>query len=161
MNGGIELAQDGPLYLDANPIIYAFEGPEDVAQALKKLFAATRRRPGIAISSELTLAEVLPHRRIPDRYFYNLLIWSKAVELQPVTRSILVETAKYRRLVAQQRPDGSIAMPKLPDAVHVMTAHQSGCKRFLSSDLRIKLPDTIRLVSATPENIEMIAQELA
>lgn len=156
-----ELPRNGTLYLDANPIAYALEGPEELALALKKLFSVFRSRPGIAVTSELTLAEVLPRKKIPDRHFLDLLIWSKTFELQPITRDILVETANYRRIAGQKRPDGSISMPKLPDAIHVVTAIQSGCGMFLSSDIRIKLPNTIRLVAVTTAGIEAIARELS
>ena len=98
------------VYLDANPIAYALEGPDDLASALKGLFSIFQLKPGIAVTSELTLAEVLPKKRIPDRHFFDLLIWSKTFDLLPVTREILIETAKYRQMART----GSAAMPKLP-----------------------------------------------
>jgi predicted nucleic acid-binding protein len=150
----------GPVYLDANPIAYAFEGPEDLASALKDLFALFRNRPGLAVTSELTLAEVLPKRKTPDRQFLDLLIWSGIFDLRPVTREILTETAPYRRVAAARRPNGTLAFPKLPDAIHVVTAIRSGCSIFVSSDGRLKLPDTVRLVSANSAGITQLIREL-
>jgi hypothetical protein len=51
------------VYVDANPIAYAFEGPEELASALMQLFSVFRRAPGLAVTSELTLAEVLPKNK--------------------------------------------------------------------------------------------------
>ena len=157
----IESPPDTLVYVDTNPIAYAFEGSEELASALKGLFSLFGRRPGCAVTSELTLAEILPKRKVPDREFLDLLIWSKIFDLRPVTRDILIETAKYRRIAGARRSDGSVAMPKLPDAIHVVTAIRAGCKIFLSSDVRIKLPETIRLVRANTDGITRLTQELA
>jgi hypothetical protein len=149
------------VYIDANPIAYAFEGPEELASALMSLFAFFRSKPGTAITSELTLAEVLPKKRTPDREFFDLLIWSRIFDLRPVTREILIETAQYRRSAGTRLPDGALAMPKLPDAIHVVTAIQSDCSFFLSSDGRLKLPEKMRLVKATATGVEALIKELS
>lgn len=147
------------VYIDANPIAYALEGFESLASPLKDLFSLLRQRPGSAVTSELTLAEVLPQRRVPDRQFIDLLVWSGAFELYPVSRDILVETADYRRIASVRTPDGRVAMPKLPDAIHVVTAIRAGCQIFLSSDLRIKLPDSMRLVRADADGVVALIRE--
>lgn len=149
------------VYVDTNPIAYAFEGPEELASALMKLFSVFRTKPGLAVTSELTLAEVLPKKRIPDRQFFDLLIWSRIFDLRPVTREILVETANYRRDTGRRLPDGHFAMPKLPDAIHVVTAIRNDCKFFLSSDGRLKLPDTMKLVQATAGGVATLIEELS
>ena len=149
------------VYVDANPIAYLFEGPQELAAALKELFAIFRRTPGIAVTSELTLAEVLPKRKTPDREFFNLMIWSNIFDLRPITRQILIDTAKYRRAAVIKQPDGSDRMPKLPDAIHVVTAVQAGCTMFLSSDARIKLPDTIKLIPARKPSLETFMREFS
>jgi hypothetical protein len=102
-----EAASASIVYVDANPIAYAFEGSEELATALKTLFSIFRQKPGLAVTSELTLAEVLPKKKIPDRYFLDLLVWSGMFELRPVTREILVETARYRRFVRPSFPAAS------------------------------------------------------
>lgn len=149
------------IYLDANPIAYALEGPDDLASALKRLFSRFREGRATAITSELTLAEVLPKRKVADRHFLELLVWSKVFELHPVDRDILIETADYRRVVATRQPDGRISMPKLPDAIHVVTAIRSGCDIFVSADTRIKLPENLRLVRPDVTAITELVRELA
>jgi predicted nucleic acid-binding protein len=152
---------DFSVYVDANPIVYALEGPEELALALKKLFSAFRQKRILAATSELTLAEVLLKRKIPDRHFLDLLVWGGIFDLRPVTREILVETAQYRRTVAVKQPDGRLSIPRLPDAIHVVTAFQAGCRFFLSADVRIKLPDTMDMVQANVDGIERLIREIA
>jgi len=120
-----------------------------------------RSKPGIAVTSELTLAEVLPKKKIPDRHFFDLLIWSKIFDLRPVTREVLIEPARYRRIAATELSNGALSMPKLPDSIHVVTAVQAGCRIFLSSDRGIKLPQTIKLIPAHKAGIESLMQEIA
>jgi hypothetical protein len=52
-------------------------------------------------------------------------------------------------------------MPKLPDAIHVVTAIRSGCRYFLSTDGGIKLPQGMRLFEANQAGITALATELA
>ena len=150
------------VYVDANPFIYAIEGEDAVARPLNDLFALFRQRPGMAITSELTLAEVLPKARPPAvrRAYLDLIVWSGIFDLKPVTRGVLVETADYRRVAASLLPDGRQAMPKLPDAIHVVTAIRSGCPIVLSTDNRLKVPVGVRLVEADAAGVVALTREL-
>ena len=89
------------IYLDTNVFILAFEGEPDASEALRPLFLALQRRPEVAVTSELTLAELLvrPERQNDTRLkriYLDLLIWSKVVALWPVSREVLMESARYR-----------------------------------------------------------------
>jgi predicted nucleic acid-binding protein len=150
------------IYLDANTFIYAVEGDDRIALSLRALFS--RFGPGrcAAVTSELTLAEVLPRAAERHRNAYvELLLRSGIFELKAVTRDILMETSDYRRGAASTLPDGRNIMPKLPDAIHVVTAAQSGCSLMLSGDIRLKLPAEMRLVPSTLSAIHELADELA
>jgi len=158
-SGMTKTSSDALVYIDANPIAYALEGPEELASSLRALFAVFRQKPGVAVTSELTLAEVLPKKRIPDRHFFDLLIWSKTFDLRPVTRDILIETARYRRIARTELPDGRVSTPKLPDAIHVVTAIQAGCRFFLSADKRVKVPESMRWIRADKLGIESLVRD--
>src|SRR6476620_4109149 len=120
------------VYIDTNPFIYAVEGNEALASPINNLFAQFRKRPRIAVTSELTLAEVLARAFPPHQQMYfDLMIWSGIFDPRPVSREILIETARYRRAATMVKPDGRVSVPKLLDAIDVVTAIQSGCKRFL------------------------------
>jgi predicted nucleic acid-binding protein len=148
------------VYVDANPFIYAFEGAESLAVALNGLFAFFGKHPGMALTSELTLAEVLPKARVPEGYL-ELMVSSGIFELKPITPSILVETADYRRATMVTLPDGRQVMPRLPDAIHVVTAIRSGCRILLSTDSRLKVPAGMRVVEASEVGITELLRELA
>ena len=139
-------------YLDVNVFIYAVEGNADIADPLRQLFDLFRAGRGIGVTSELTLAEVLPRASsVQRRSYLNMIVWSRIFDLHPVSRDILVETAKYRE---------QAGMPKLPDAIHVVTAIRAGCRTLLSADFRLKLPDGYSLISPDADNLSRLLQEL-
>jgi predicted nucleic acid-binding protein len=129
------------IYLDSNAFIYAIEGASDSSSQLHSLFEALRRRAEPAYTSGFTLAEVLPKANVIQRRSYlTLILHSGFFNLLPVTRDILIETADYRRNLAGPSFEVRGAMPKLPDAIHIVTAVQAGCTTFVSSDRNLKLP---------------------
>jgi len=150
------------VYIDANPFIYFIEGEETVASHLRPLFSLLAVRPGIAATSELTLAEVLAKAR-PDarRSYLNLIVWSKAFRLQPVTREILIDTADYRRVSRKTRPDGTEITVKLPDAIHVVTAQRCRCQMFLSADEGLFTPNGMTVVKPSEDGVAKLARVLS
>lgn len=151
------------IYVDANPFMYLVQGSDLDARPIKKLFDYLRGRPGSAVTSELTLAEVLPKPKLPDhrRAYLELIIWSGMFDLRAVTREILVETAAYRKVSAMERPDGTLSMVKLPDAIHVVTAIRAGCTHVLSKDGGLRLPKGVTRVRPDDQGISFLLQELA
>jgi predicted nucleic acid-binding protein len=153
MNGMTDSDAVPRLYLDANVFIYAIEGNADIADPLRQLFELFRARRGIGVTSELTLAEVLPKASdVQRRSYLNMIVWSQIFDLHPVSRDILIETAEYREYAG---------MPKLPDAIHVVTAIRAGCRRVLSADLRLKLPEGYSVLSPAAENLTSLIRELS
>jgi predicted nucleic acid-binding protein len=146
------------LYFDANVFIYAVEGSDDIAGRLRTLFELLSSNLNLAVTSELTLAEVLPKADpIRRRTYLELILYSGLFNLYPVTRDILMETADYRRIAGVSKPDAS--MPKLPDAIHVVTAVRAGCGRILSFDRALKLPEGMRRL--TRDGLPQLIEELS
>lgn len=150
------------IYVDANPFIYFVEGGADTASCLKPFFDLLRHKPGSAVTSELTLAEVLPKAR-PDarRIYLNLIVWNNLFHLQPVTREILLDTAEYRRTFMRTLANGQIIMPKLPDAIHVVTAARSRRRAFLSADRGLKLPPGMSVFEPNEFGVSKLLQEIS
>jgi predicted nucleic acid-binding protein len=141
------------IYVDSNVFIYAVEGRPEIADPLEELLDFFRTKPGFAATSELTLAEVLAKADVVQRRDYlDLIVESGAFRLCSVSRDLLVETASYRR---------TAGMPKLLDAIHVVTAIRSGCRTMLSADLRIKVPDGISIVDTDSQSLSRLIQELS
>jgi hypothetical protein len=90
MSGMTDLVQLLPVYIDANPFIYAVEGGDALAGSITALFGRLRARRGFAVTSELTLAEVLPKAPLPRhrRLYFDLMVWSGIFDLRPVTRDL-------------------------------------------------------------------------
>ncbi|MBV8924676.1 MAG: PIN domain-containing protein [Bradyrhizobium sp.] len=141
------------VYLDANIFIYAIEGSPVLADPLRELFGLFRDRRAVGVTSELTLAEVLAGASdLHRRNYLNLVVWSRIFDLQPVSREILIETSDYRRVAG---------MPKLPDAVHMVTAIRAECRKVLSADSRLKLPEGFVLIPPDRDNLSNLIQELS
>jgi len=143
------------IYLDTNVFIYAFEGDPNEVRHLLIFFEFLQFHDGLAMTSELTLAELFAssreHHHSRRIVYENLLIGEEFIELRPVTRSILIETADLRK---QHRL-------KLPDAIHVVTALQGQCRYFLSADRDgRRLPGEMMHVQPTAEGIQNVMESL-
>jgi predicted nucleic acid-binding protein len=119
-----------------------------------------REHRGIAVTSEITLAEVLapPTRkdalqlRVKKRVYLDLLLWSQVFNLVPVSRDILIETAHLR----------TMATLKLPDAIHLVTAIRSNCKFFVCNDGDFKkLPTGMKRVRPNMHEIGDLLRKIA
>jgi predicted nucleic acid-binding protein len=159
----IEGSTSSKLYFDANVFIYAVEGSDDIAGSLRKLFELLVNNVSLGVTSELTLAEVLPKASpIRRRNYLELILYSGLFDLHPVTRDILLETVDYRRIAGLSGQDASkphASFPKLPDAIHVVTAVRAGCGRMLSFDRALKLPEGMLRVTRdrSPQLIEELS----
>jgi len=158
-----EKSVSSKLYFDANVFIYAVEGSDDIAGRLRTLFELLSNNLNLAVTNELTLAEVLPKADpIRRRNYLELILYSGLFDLYPVTRDVLMETADYRRIAGVSRPDASkphASMPRLPDAIHVVTAVRAGCGRMLSFDRALKLPEGMRRL--TRDGLPQLIEELS
>jgi len=159
-NGMSDAAVGRAVYLETNFFIKAVEGTEEASTAPKKLIEVLRSRPGVAVTSEITFAEVLaPPKRtdalplhVKRRVYLDLLLWSRFVVLVPVSRDILLETADLR----------SVARMKRPDAIHLVSAIHRNCRYLVSGDSDFdKLPDGMTRVNTDERGIEGLLQVLA
>jgi predicted nucleic acid-binding protein len=148
------------VYLETNFFIKAVEGTVEASIPPKKLIEVLRVRPGMAVTSEITLAETLaPPRRadalplhIKRRAYLDLIVWSGFVTLIPVSRDILIETADLR----------SVARLKLPDAIHLVSAIRGKCGYLVSNDGDFnKLPEGMARVKPDENGIDGLLRALA
>jgi len=145
----------GGLYLDANVFIQALEGGTDIRAPIVAFFKNAADRKARLVTSELTLSEVLAKPEMNGdqmlkRAYLDLIAWSGVVTLATVTRSILVEIARYRAI--SQRLKITPAQDRrnfLPDAIHVVTAIEHACGYFVTGDQRINLP--VDIIRVTPD----------
>ncbi len=140
--GLIETLDGRTTYLDANVFIYAFEGHADFAAPLQHLFGAAARKALPAVTSELTLAEVLvrPFREgradLAELYFRRLRPQG-GLTVVPVSRTVLIEAAQLR---------AALPTLKLPDAIHAASARLHGCAVLLTNDTRLHAAAGIEVI---------------
>jgi predicted nucleic acid-binding protein len=150
------------IYFDANALIYAIQGVDEIASLLHSLFAALRHQARSACTSELTLAEVLPKANdVQRRSYFILILDSGLVDLLPVTRDILIETADYRRNLERPSFEKRIPMPRLPDAIHVITAVRAGCNTLVSFDRGLRLPSGLERVGREEGRLLQLIQDIS
>jgi predicted nucleic acid-binding protein len=146
------------VYLDTNVFIAAFESPAANAKPAQELLMALRDAQGAAVTSELTLAELLaPITRqgaLPAtqrrRLYLDVLLLSGVVELLPVSRAILIETAVFRQ----------VSPHKLPDAIHIVTAASACCKFFMSHDDGMRVPKEMQRLKLDPAGVTSVLEAL-
>jgi predicted nucleic acid-binding protein len=140
------------VYVDANILIYIVEGNKALASELKQIVEALDAGVLQAVTSELTLAEVLigPLRmrdlQVADTY-RALLRSSKVLRTVPVSVAILERSAAIR----------CNSMTALPDAIHLATAELAGCKYFLTEDRQLRVPSP--LVAVGPADLNAVLSD--
>jgi predicted nucleic acid-binding protein len=162
MNGMTDAAADGIVYLDANVIIFGLEGEPSISTPIRELLNALRNFPRAGVTSEMTLAEVLigpeTERNPPLRRLYlELLVWSGYIDLRPIDRDILIESARLR---AHHKTAHNKKL-KLPDAIHLVTAIRTRCRYFLSADKEIIPPTHMMAIRPDGKGISDVLRALA
>ena len=149
------------VYLDAMAFIFAIEGEPLYSGPSKLLLDRLRTRPGSGVTSELTLAEVLAGSDLPrsppiKRAYLDLIVWSKFLDLVPIGREILYESASLR--FAHRQTHGRKL--KLPDAIHLVTAIRRKCRYFVSADKGIKPPIDMKRIAPDADGVDEILKVL-
>jgi len=117
------------VYLDANIVIYAVEGFAAHAASIQALLAAMDAGEVVAVTSELTVAEVLvkpfkDQNQNVEQAYKTFLTPTSVLELSAISRELLEAAAQVR----------ATTRLKLPDAIHFATALREQCDSFLTND---------------------------
>jgi len=126
--GSLNLPEEGLIFLDTSPIIYAVEKIKPYAELLQPLWQLAVSRKIQLIGSELLILETLvkPFESGDQELiaaFRNLLT-SKEMLLLPITSEILESAAQLRANYGL----------KTPDAIHAATAQLAQCDLFITND---------------------------
>lgn len=131
--GLIDDLEPGPAALDTPIFIYFIEEDRRYLPLIKPLFEAIDRGDLSAVTSGLSLMEVLvaPYRSgnsaLADRY-ESLLTHSRGLRFIEVDRRLLKVAAQLR----------ATCKLKPPDAIQVASALVGDCQSFLTNDRRIR-----------------------
>lgn len=121
------------IYLDTNVFIYHIEGHNPYQGELRQLFEAIRSGVLTAVTSRLTLAEVLVDP-IQTGDIVRQAAFELAVRNQPHLQVAPVNPILREAAYVRSR----IASIKLPDAIHVATAQHARCTSFVTNDKRLR-----------------------
>lgn len=130
------------VYIEAAPLIYYIEENAAYIERMDAIVSLIDRAPLEAVSSVITLTEVLNQpmklaRADLERAYRDILLNSNRFHLLDVTTAIA-------DVAARLRAEYSL---RTPDALHVATALQSNCDLFLTNDSAIKRVAAIRVVT--------------
>jgi predicted nucleic acid-binding protein len=125
---GLVLPTSSRIYIDTVVAIYSVEWNPNYYSLLEPLWLKFQAGELEIISSELILMEtlVLPLRN-GDRFLvnaYEQLLLSEAMQLIPISQSILRQAANLRATTSL----------KTPDAIHAATALSINCNQFITND---------------------------
>lgn len=138
------------VYLDTNVFLAAYESVGARSDHAFWILWAIERGEIQGVTSEITLAELLPgpveegNSALADAY-KQILMDGRNMEVLPVTRETLIETAGLRA----GRPGF-----KLPDAIHCATALRTACKAFITDDRRMPKNLGVRIVPFGPHVLD-------
>lgn len=133
MNIGDALAGIQRLYTETAPLIYYVEENPTYLAKMNAIIEAIEDNPIEAISSVITLTEVLTHplrlgqARLVQEY-RDILLNSKEFRLLPITPRIAESAADLRARYNL----------RTPDALHVASSIDARCNAFLTNDVGIK-----------------------
>jgi predicted nucleic acid-binding protein len=118
----------GPVGLDTAAFIYLIEEHETYLPVVEPAFAAIDGGRIVAVTSALTLLEVLvvPLRAADAalaRQYEALLAGSRGLDLAEVSRAVLRDAAALRAATGM----------RAPDAIQIATALQRGCTSFVTN----------------------------
>lgn len=136
-----ELRLNAPFFLDTAPIIYFIEAHSRYGAMMKDVVHLFQKEDVRAISSVLTLSEVLVKPvELGDekraKQFSEFLTQGKGLTLLEITDAMAEKAGRLR---------GKYPSLKTVDAVQIAAALQSGAKAFLTNDRRLKTVTEIKV----------------
>ena len=142
------------VYLDTNTFIAAYEGPAALSDGLQAIFTSVADQEFKATTNELMPAGLLPkplflgQTNLAD-FYVDLLSGRGPIEVVPVTRAILLESATLR---------GRHSALKLADSIHLATAVGQDCAAMLSNDRQFPSLLSMRLIRLGSRSLDEIRE---
>ncbi|MDR0587546.1 MAG: type II toxin-antitoxin system VapC family toxin [Burkholderiales bacterium] len=128
----IERLSGHTVAIDTAPIIYFIEGRPEFLETLRVFFAALHVGKFLAVTSTVTLTEVLVHpiragqQRLCDRY-RKILLNEEHLHLIPVTHRIAEKAAEIRAKYNL----------RTPDSIQIAVAHTTHADFLLTNDMQL------------------------
>jgi predicted nucleic acid-binding protein len=142
VNLGAALSGVRRLYIDAAPLIYYVEEHPVYLQRIESIVAFIEDTPIKAVSSVISLTEVLNQpikkgRSDLEQAYRDILISGERFSLLPVSQTIAESAARLR----------AYHNLRTPDALHIATAIDAACDAFLTNDNGLKRITQLRILA--------------
>lgn len=140
------------VYLDTNVFIAAYETRTARSDHAWWILDAIEASEFLAVTSELTLAEVLVRplqdgdEELAARY-HDIVTSNDGFDVAPVDRKVLIEAAMLRSFSRSL---------KLPDAIHMATARICSCDFIVSDDRRLPGITKMTVVQLGPHALDVL-----
>ena len=138
--GPLTLPTAGPVYVDANAVIYSVERIEPYRELLAPVWQEARAGRFTLASSELVVLETLikPLREGNARLemLFRSIFTAAEIELLPATLATWEDAARIRATTGL----------KTSDALHAATALGIGCALFITNDADFRRVDGLPIV---------------
>lgn len=133
--------EGGRVYLDANIFIYAIEGNDEYKKQINALFSRISEVGALAVTSEFTLAECLvkPYSENDNNSvlkYEEHIKNSDLLKVKSLPLNLLKKSAQMRAELKN----------KLPDSIYIATALNEACDFFITNDIKLKTPSTLKKI---------------
>jgi len=124
--------------LDTNIFIYHFQNNPQFGQKAQKIFSQLTTNKTKAITSVITLTELLSLKRSDEIILElkNLMLELPNMEIKDISRDIAIEAARIRRTYGY----------RLPDSIQVATALAGKADMFITNDVKLQSFKEIKIV---------------
>lgn len=140
--GWIDALRDSTVGLDTAPLIYFIEENPIWLPAVQPFFEALDRGLFQAVTSTLTITEVLVHplRRLQGdlaEQYRQILLGARNLTTVPVTAAIAEQAAALR----------AHHNLRVPDAIQLATAMHTGATSFVTNDKDLSGPASLHIIT--------------
>jgi predicted nucleic acid-binding protein len=134
------------VYVDTNAFIYLLEASPAFFAGVKEFFDHAARSGAQLLTNELTLAECIYR---PSREENSVLVSRYEDLLEPGDE---VEIIRLDGALAKRAAmaGGKLGL-KLTDAIHYVSAYESGCQFFATADSRVRSSPGIEVLNLRPQ----------
>lgn len=175
------MPDDRRFYLDANFFIEAVEGEGTASENCWRLMSEGEKRPGLLVTSLLTLSEVLvlplrlqdalpsfnpmadePLTSMSGAWLGNGTLASEYAALITETPRLSVTEIDRDVLIGAASIRSRWHAGKLPDAIHLAAALTSRCTHFISADKKLEAAASERfgMIPVAPSDLQSLLIDL-
>lgn len=144
--GPVEFNSLSSIYVDSNVFVYLFEGPPQFFASVKDFFEHAAKAGARLSTNELTLAECI-YKPSREDDIATVAKYEALLEPGDEIGIIGLDGALAKRAALAGGKQGL----KLADAIHFLSALESGCQFFVTADTRVRSSPGLEVLNIRPQ----------